>query len=352
MRGLASLARRIRKAKSILIIGHQNSDPDAVCSAYAFLILARRINPKLKVSFTSPDGVSKLSKQILASVPLQVSIEPDISAVDLIVTVDTNTPQQLGALKDTVLDSAKPLAMIDHHAPHPENAKIAKIVICDEKATSTCEIVLEMYAKLHVSMSRAVSQALMVGLLVETGHMSIATRRTFRSAYSLIEAGANPEVASALTRTTMDDSERIARIKSAQRTHVERVDRWLIALSEVGSYHASAARALVSLGAHLAVVAGKRNDELTLSLRSTRDFVEGTGIHLGSDLATPLGVHMGGMGGGHATAAGASVRGDVNEALKLVLKIVREFVSKPTKHNTNETAYPQASSQASVITQE
>lgn len=351
MRGFASLARHLRKAKSVLVIGHQNSDPDAVCSAYALSVLARRINPKLKVTFTSPDGVSKLSKQILSSVPLQVSSQPDLSAVDLIITVDTNTLQQLGLLKETVLNSAKPLVMIDHHAPHPENAKTAAVVVCDEKATSTCEIVLDMYEKFHVSISRAVSQALMIGMLVETGHMSIATRRTFRSAYSLITAGADPEAASALTRTTMDNSERMARVKSAQRVRLERVDRWLVALSEVGSYHASAARALVSLGAHLAVVAGKRNDELTLSFRSTRDFVEGTGMHLGSDLATPLGFRMGGMGGGHATAAGANVRGDVNEALKLALRIVREFVSSPTKPNTNETAYGQASSQASVITQ-
>jgi nanoRNase/pAp phosphatase (c-di-AMP/oligoRNAs hydrolase) len=292
-----------------------------------------------------------LSKQILSSVPLQVSSQPDLSAVDLIITVDTNTLQQLGLLKETVLNSAKPLVMIDHHAPHPENAKTAAVVVCDEKATSTCEIVLDMYEKFHVSISRTVSQALLIGMLVETGHMSIATRRTFRSAYSLIKAGADPEAASALTRTTMDDSERIARVKSAQRVRLERVDRWLVALSEVGSYHASAARALVSLGAHLAVVAGKRNDELTLSFRSTRDFVEGTGMHLGSDLATPLGVRMGGMGGGHATAAGANVKGNVNEALKLALRIVREFVSSPTKPNTNETAYGQASSQTSVITQ-
>jgi nanoRNase/pAp phosphatase (c-di-AMP/oligoRNAs hydrolase) len=102
----------------------------------------------------------------------------------------------------------------------------------------------------------------------------------------------------------------------------------------------------------LAIVAGKRNDELTLSFRSTRDFVEGTGMHLGSDLARPLGSRMDGMGGGHATAAGANVKGEVNQALNTALSIVRDFLSRPLKHNTNETAYAQASSQTGVITQE
>jgi nanoRNase/pAp phosphatase (c-di-AMP/oligoRNAs hydrolase) len=352
LRGYTRLRVLLKKAKAVLIVGHQNSDPDAVCSAYAFSVLARRINRKLAVSFTSPEGVSKLSKQVLNSVPLQVVDQPELSKVDLVITVDTNTLQQLGEFKEPLLNSMKPIVMIDHHAPHPENAKTATLVLCDEKATSTCEMVLEMYERFRIPPSREVSQALLIGLIVETGHMSIATSRTFKSAWSMIEAGADPEAAFAITRTTMDESERIARIKAAQRVRLEHVGKWLVGLSEVRSFHASAARALISLGAHLAVVAGKRNDELTLSFRSTREFVEETKMHLGSDLAAPLGTKMRGMGGGHATAAGANVKGEVNEALSLALMIVKEFLSRPPNPNTSQTTYSEASPQTSVTTQE
>jgi phosphoesterase RecJ-like protein len=349
--GFESLRRALRKSKAILIIGHQNADPDAVCSAYAFSVLARKLNRKMTVTFASPDGVSRLSKQILESVPLEVADSPAISEFDLIVTVDTNTLQQLGDLKDAVIRSGKPLIMIDHHAPHPENLKTAAIVLCDERSTSTCEMILEMYQRARVPLKRSVARALLIGLLVETGHLSIATRRTFKSAYDLIKAGADPQEALALTRVTMDESERIARVKSAQRLRLERVNKWLVALSEVGSYHASAARALIALGAHLAVVAGKRDDELTVSFRATHDFASETGIHLGTDLANPLGLKMNGMGGGHATAAGANVKGEVNDALKLALMIVREFLCRPPKPNTGTEANAQASSQTRVITQ-
>jgi len=351
LRGYASLARLLRRAKAVLVIGHQNSDPDAVCSAYAFSILARRINRKITVSFTSPDGVSKLSKQVLKAVPLKITDSPELSEFDIIVTVDTNTLQQLGEFREAVADSDKPLVMIDHHAPHPENAKSAALVLCDEKSTSTCEMILDMYEEFDFTPDRRVSQALLIGMLVETGHLSIATRRTFRSAYSLIENGADPEKALSLTRITMDESERIARVKSAQRVRLERVGKWLVALSEVGSYHASAARALIALGAHLAVVAGKRNDELTVSLRSTRDFTTETGMHLGTDLANPLGARMGGMGGGHSTAAGANAKGEVNDVLKLALAMVRAFVSRAPKDNTKIERYAEASPQTSVTTQ-
>lgn len=351
MHGQTSLVKLLQKAKAVLVIGHQNSDPDAVCSAYAFQVLARRVNRKVKVSFTSPDGVSKLSKQILKTIPLETTGSPDLSAFDLLVTVDTNTLQQLGGLKEAVLGSAKPIVMIDHHAPHRENEKTAALVLCDEKSTSTCEMILDMYEKMRLKPDRKVSQALLIGMLVETGHLSIGTKRTFRSAYSLIQNGADPESALSMTRFTMDESERIARVKTAQRVRLERVGKWLVALSEVGSYHASAARGLVALGAHLAIVAGKRNDELTVSFRATHDFITETGMHLGTDLANPIGVKMGGMGGGHSTAAGANVKGNANDGLRLALTLVREFLSRAPKDNTKIEGYAEVSSQTGVITQ-
>jgi len=352
MPGYARLVKLLKSVDSVLVLGHQNADPDAVCSAYAFSLLAKRINRKLKLTFASPDGVSKLSKQVLKTVALEVVDNPDPSRADLIVTVDTNTLQQLGNLKEPVLDSRKPLVMIDHHAPHSENAKTATFVICDDKATSTCEMILDMYSKLHLTPSRIASQALFIGLIVETGHLAIASRRTFDSACSLIKAGADPETALVVTRSSMDESERIARLKSAQRLRMERVGKWVIAFSEIGSYHASAARALIALGAHLAVVAGKRNDELTVSLRSTREFASETGLHAGRDLANPLGVRMSGMGGGHATAAGANVTGDVNQAFKLVSAMIRDYLVPQTKDNTVASGNAQAPSQTGVITQE
>lgn len=344
MRKYSNLVKLVKKANSILIIGHQNSDPDAVCSAYAFSALAQAIHRKVQTAFTSPEGVSKLSKQIISTVvPLTVEENPDLSKFELIVTVDTNTLQQLSQLREQVQNSSKPLIMIDHHAPHPENAKTATLRICDEYSTSTCEIILDMYTELHKRLNTQVSQALLIGILAETGHLSIANRNTFASAYALVKAGADPQTALAIIRTDMEGSERVARIKSAQRLRLEKVGKWLIALSEVGSYHASAARGLIALGAHVAIVAGKRNDDLTVSFRSTREFFQGTGIHLGTDLATVVGQRMGGMGGGHATAAGSNVTGEVRDALRTSFRIVRELLAQSSNSNTQIEGYAQNS---------
>jgi nanoRNase/pAp phosphatase (c-di-AMP/oligoRNAs hydrolase) len=92
-------------------------------------------------------------------------------------------------------------------------------------------------------------------------------------------------------------------------------------------YQASAARALVDLGAHMAAVAGQKNEKIEISLRCTREFNQVTGIHLGRDIAKPLGEYLQGMGGGHATAAGVNGTGDVETGLKRCLRLLKEKLS-------------------------
>jgi nanoRNase/pAp phosphatase (c-di-AMP/oligoRNAs hydrolase) len=112
-------------------------------------------------------------------------------------------------------------------------------------------------------------------------------------------------------------------MKACRRAKLLKIGDWIIALSHVSAYQASAARALIDLGAHMAAVAGQRNDNIEISMRCTRDFNAGTGIHLGRDIAKPLGGLLQGMGGGHATAAGVNGMGDVETGLKRCLRLLK-----------------------------
>jgi nanoRNase/pAp phosphatase (c-di-AMP/oligoRNAs hydrolase) len=122
----------------------------------------------------------------------------------------------------------------------------------------------------------------------------------------------------------MDFSERVARLKASRRTRLFRVGNWIIALSHVSAYEASAARALVALGAHVGAVAGSKNGRIEISLRSSLEFNKQTGVHLGRDIAKPLGEYLHGMGGGHATAAGVNGEGDVEIGLKRCIALLKE----------------------------
>ena len=76
----------------------------------------------------------------------------------------------------------------------------------------------------------------------------------------------------ALFALPIDPSERLAKLKACKRAKIVKVEGWIIALSHVSAYQASAAKALVDLGAHMSAVAGKKNDKIEMSLRCTRQF--------------------------------------------------------------------------------
>jgi phosphoesterase RecJ-like protein len=314
-------------ARFVLLLCHHNADPDAVCSAYAFQSLLVKHMPNLTVEIGTGQGISRLSKHILKRIPISVNVQPDVEKADVIVLLDTNTTQQLGRLAEKVGKTAAPVIVIDHHAAHPQTEKIAKLCITNEKTSSTCEMVYNFYKQLNLKPGLNEAKALFLGITFDTRHFVLAKASTFKTISELSDIGVNPQEELSSLALPMDFSERVARIKACRRAKLIKVENWIIALSHVSAYQASAARALIDLGAHMAAVAGQKNDKIEISLRCTRDFNQVTGIHLGRDIAKPLGEYLDGMGGGHATAAGINGTGQVEKGLKRCLRLVKENLS-------------------------
>jgi nanoRNase/pAp phosphatase (c-di-AMP/oligoRNAs hydrolase) len=155
----------------------------------------------------------------------------------------------------------------------------------------------------------------------------LASSSTLKNIAELIDAGVNAQETLAMLSLPMDFSERVARLKASRRTRLFKVGEWIIALSHVSAYEASAARALVELGAHVGVVAGAKNQKIEISMRSSLEFFKQTKIHLGRDIAKPLGEYLHGMGGGHSTAAGVNGEGDVEIGLKRCILLLKEKLS-------------------------
>jgi phosphoesterase RecJ-like protein len=314
-------------ARFVLLLCHHNADPDAVCSAYAFQSLLVKHMPSLTVEIGTGQGISRLSKHILKRIPISVNLQPDVEKADVIVLLDTNTTQQLGRLAERVGKTAAPVIVIDHHVAHPQTEKIAKLCITNEEASSTCEMVYNFYKQLNLKPGLNEAKALFLGITFDTRHFVLAKASTFKTISELSDIGVNPQEELSSLALPMDFSERVARIKACRRAKLIKVENWIIALSHVSAYQASAARALIDLGAHMSGVAGQKNDKIEISLRCTRDFNQVTGIHLGRDIAKPLGEYLNGMGGGHATAAGINGTGQVEKGLKRCLRLVKEKLS-------------------------
>jgi len=323
-------------ARLVVLLCHQNADPDAICAAFAFSKLLQRLKPQIKIEISAALGPSRLSKHLLNFLPLTLASQPRIEEADAIVLLDTNTIQQLADWAERVRTARAPLIVVDHHASHPETELLAKLIITEEESSSTCEIVYKFFKELSIIPSEIEAKALFLGITFDTRHFVLAKSSTLKTVADLIDAGVKAEETLSLLSLPMDQSERIARLKACRRVKLMKVNDWLLAFSHVSAYQASAARALISLGVHVAAVGGQREEKIQISLRATKEFYKETEIHLGRDIAKPLGEYLKGMGGGHSLSAGVNGTGDLEASLKRCARLLREALAKGPTAGTGE----------------
>jgi len=310
----------------VLLLCHHNADPDSLCAAHATKLLIEEMDPINEGVIFLPGGASRLSKRVIDKIGIEVSAQASPDDADVIVTLDTATITQLEDWGDKVSSSEIPKIIIDHHTPHMSLSKISSLRIVDEAATSTCEIVYGLYEALGIPVSPETARALLVGMAFDSRHFSIGTARTLDVASRLIEIDGPLNEVFAMLQGEVVRSERIARLKAAQRTKLHDIGGWVVATSTLSSFHASAARALISLGAEVSIVCGKENEKLRASLRSTDHFYNETSIHLG-EIARALGESFNGEGSGHPTAAGFNGEGDLETFLQTVVGLIKEMIA-------------------------
>ena len=316
-------------AAFVLLLCHRSADADSICSAYALQCLLKRFKPDVVTEIGCPQGINKPSKVLLEHMSITVNLKPNIESADVIVLLDLNTIDQLDEVAETIKKSKAPKIIIDHHYPNPETTKICKLCIIDQKAAANCEIIYRLYLQAKAKPDNNEAKALFVGIAFDTRHFALASSATLQIIGKLVTSGIDAQETLATFALPIDISERLAKLKACKRAKIIRINDWIIALSHVSAYQASAAKALIDLGAHVSAVAGLKNGKIEISLRSTRQFTEKTGVNLGKDIAAPLGEWLQGVGGGHAMAAGVSGKGEIEPTLKQCLLLLK----KDLKHS-------------------
>ena len=295
---------------NVLYLCHRNADPDAIGSAFA---LSRAFGGTV----AAVDDMSRTGEATARIIGAGVLINPTSDAYDLIVVVDTSVRLQLGEIR------LERYALIDHHldAGMLDGAEF----YIQKPAKSTAEIVwtiLKENGKANM-LSREMALGLLVGMISDTGRFKRATPESFRVAAELLDAGGlDYEESMRVLSIPQDLSQRIAVLKAASRSKIERQGDWLIASTEINSFEGSAAMALVDLGADVAFAAGRHGDRVRISARSSRAAV-GTGLNL-NELLGEVGRAHEGDGGGHRAAAALEARGEPRALLSECRKKVAE----------------------------
>ncbi len=314
--GSSGITGLLSRATSVAVVTHRNADPDALGAVVGILGLCRNLGVDCTCMF--PEGVSAASKRLIEALGVDLPcVETEGVRHDLAVIVDVSSPDQMGVFSHLVEEV--PYILVDHHSAN-RLVEGAVLALYDPQAPSSSELVALTLEELGASLDAWEASLLLGGIVYDTRRFLRARHGTFRAAAYLAVQGADyQEVLSALQRRGEEDySEKVAKLKAASRSRVFTADGLLVVVTHVGAFESSAARALLELGADVAIVVSEQRGGVRVSGRAKQSATS-RGVRLGSFMER-LADAMGGTGGGHDAAAGATGSVGLEDALRLVVE--------------------------------
>jgi nanoRNase/pAp phosphatase (c-di-AMP/oligoRNAs hydrolase) len=302
----------ISKYRNILYLGHRNADADAIGSGFA-------LQQAFGGTLGAVEGVSRAGRALVSAIGAELILDPPFEEFDLVVVVDASVRLQLRHVQ------LSRYAVVDHHLDQGmlEEAEF----YIQRPANSTSEIVWKILKHARSVISPQMALGLMAGIISDTGRFRRAGVESFSAAAEILEAGGiNYEDALDVLSIPADLSQRIATLRAASRTDLERIDDWLIATTDINSFEGSSAMALVELGADIAFAAGRHEGLSRVSGRASREAVR-AGINLARILAE-VAIDHGGEGGGHKAAAAMEAPGET----KIILDACKKKTAESLKN--------------------
>jgi bifunctional oligoribonuclease and PAP phosphatase NrnA len=192
---VTELARLLEGKRRVILTTHLNADGDgAGCEAALLSLLLER---GIEGWIVNPTPFPELFRFLLPD-PGRVldaagaEAEERSRTADLCVVLDTGEKSRIGRVNPLV--EGIPLAVIDHHPPGED--PLEGFSLRDSTAAAAGELVFDLAQALEGPWTRSVLEGLYVALLTDTGsfRFSNSTPRAHRITAELIERGAVPDV--------------------------------------------------------------------------------------------------------------------------------------------------------------
>jgi bifunctional oligoribonuclease and PAP phosphatase NrnA len=176
-----------------IITAHETPDGDAIGSESAMYKALKSLGKKVQVlnadlmaekySFLDYDNNFNVLND-------SYSIPKDIDNYTLII-LDTSDIENIGNVKEKILNQTKNNIIIDHHET---KSKTSDNILIINEASSTCEILYQLFEYIQINISFEIAQALFVGIVYDTGSFIYpkTTAKTFSIAHRLVEKGVLP----------------------------------------------------------------------------------------------------------------------------------------------------------------
>jgi len=185
----------INRNDKFILTAHETPDGDAVGSEVAFYELLIQLGKKVRIINADPAGIRYAFLDESNDIELlsgDINLPEDLSEWSLII-LDTNDTTNIGSVSKEILPFVRDFFIIDHHEGG-ENILTANHI--ESEASSTCELVYELYNTLDQKISFRAAQAIFVGIVYDTGSFIYpkTTAKTFDIARDLVDIGISPNL--------------------------------------------------------------------------------------------------------------------------------------------------------------
>lgn len=314
---LDEIVKEIKQADNIVIVTHESPDGDAIGSSLAVKLMLQELDKQADVII--PEYPRMFGFLPSAN---EIKEESDIEKYDLAISVDCGNFKRLA--KNEYFENAKKTIVIDHHG---SNNMYGDLNYVNPVSPACCEILISMAEYFGIEISKEIGTCIMTGIITDTGgfrHSGI-TPDTFEYTAELIRVGVDiPDIYKRTMGTkTKANFELMKRIMNRMElledgkvsfTYMTSQDE-LEVNAESGDHDGLVNIAKDIEGVQVAIFLRQKDNEdvYKVSLRSE------DGINV-SDICLLFG------GGGHARAAGALIKGTLEEVKEKLMKEIRKWM--------------------------
>lgn len=309
----------IKNSKKILIVSHINPDGDAigsVCSMYTTIYDNFKKKADILVVGHLPN-----SYKFLPNIDKAEFKFDDSMVYDLVITLDVAALDRLSNAK-ILFDKAKATINIDHHKT---NNEFGNINVVKGIASSTGEVLLEIYNEQNWKISLDSAIGLYTAILTDTGGFRYenTSENVFKSAAQLVKIGINPnEIYKHCYELKSKNFVMFQNycINKAEFAHDDKIAYSTVYKRDIERFNGEEdfTEGLVEIlraieTTDIAFLAKEIDSKTTkISMRSKK-----------SDVAEICSVYG---GGGHTFAAGCTIKTNIEGAVKRMLKTIEEKV--------------------------
>lgn len=292
---------------------HNNSDLDALCSAFAISSLL----PNSIIA--TPDDLKKDARNFASNFGIKIYNFQELKKenYDGLIVVDCSTYNLVkGAEK------WKTLLVIDHHQPPNEAEKIkSEFYLTDPLCPATSQLV----AKNLSLIDERVAFALAVGIIADTARFKGGNAETFEILGKLLNISKKQYYeALNFAEPELDIEEKIYILSSLKNSNYLVYSNYVIAFAIVNGNESDISSSLSEFADIAFAVSWINEENVSKVSARARKHVQ---IKL-NEVMNELGTKLNGNGGGHAKAAGASVKERPEKVISECIEILKDKIDE------------------------